>query len=130
MVGVLVLVFVVLVVMMLVVLEMVVVNFWNSGSLKMTQCPYWWWWFQCDNKASQADFVFGLGVAKLDIHNANAPSFILSILRTVCSPRYSVKKLHFFFTFFFRDTLYIHFNLNFNWLRRTPGLGTRLSLKS
>ena len=46
----------------------------------------------------------GLGVAKLDIHNVYAHSFILStktFLRTVCSPRYCVKNLKFLIPLFF-----------------------------
>ena len=51
--------------------------------------------------------MLGLGVAKLNIHYANTPSFILStktFLRTVCSLRYSVKKLNSLITVFFLST--------------------------
>ena len=44
-----------------------------------------------------------LGVAKLDINNVYAYSFILStktFLRNVCSPRYCVKKFKFFIPLF------------------------------
>ena len=61
-------------------------------------------------------------MAKLDIQNVNARSFILStktFLRTVCSLRYSVKKLNFLITFFLEtpctnillDYKNIHLNL-------------------
>ena len=59
---------------------------------------------KCDNKASQVEFKLGLGVARLNIYNADTHSFILStktFLRTVCSQRYYVKKLTFLITLFF-----------------------------
>ena len=96
-------VLVLVVVLVVVALGIVVVIFFIGFITQVTNldkigivdaCLYWWGWFWCNNKASKADFVLGLGVAKLNIHNANVKSFILSIkpfLRTVCSLRYSVK---------------------------------------